>query len=390
MTLFTQRFLTPGPTPIPERVRAAMQTVHGVHHRSELFSKFLRQCRNGLQSICGSDFAPVLVNASGTGGLEAAIYSWIFSGDHVAVLNGGKFGERLSEIAASKGASVEEYLWNPSSVHFDLQNFEKWITGKKSSGLKAFMMQANETSTGAFYPVQEISTIVRKVFPDVLFLVDGISALIAHPLSCKESQIDILIGASQKGFGVPTGLSFVAISTRAQAALEKRINEQAGVYYFDLKREFLVQESKASTAWTFSFELLVGMCASLDLIEEMGGVVAMNSHHRELALKSRAGLRAMGFTCYIDDSLASQALTSFSHPTLNLETVSQKLVRDHKIVVAGGQDELKGKILRLSHLGYVDQYDLIPVMAALGQIAVELGQLSRKEVAVGVEAFLNW
>lgn len=347
------RLYCPGPTPVPQASAiAALQT--SVYHRTDLFREKFLHARNLLKPYFASEEAPLILTSSGTGAMEAALVNLTQAGDKVLCLNGGKFGERWGKLANAYGCQtlIYDFPWGESP---SLDKLHDLLISH--SDIKAVFFQANETSTGVAYPVREIASLI-KANSQALIVVDAISALVAHHIPMDEIPIDCLLTGSQKGFGIPPGLAFIALSNRGWSALSKRPR-----FYFDLKKEREGQ-AKGETAWTPATTLVESLIPSLELLSQQGPR-ACEAHHALLAQACRAAAEAMGLKLF-SKSHHSQALTAIELPQ-NFD--GSKLLKYCRArfgtVFAGGQDHLKGKIIRLAHLGVVDELDLIGGIAAL-------------------------
>ncbi len=347
------RLYCPGPTPVPHAASvAALQT--SVYHRTDLFREKFLYARKLLQPFFASDEAPLILTSSGTGAMEAALVNLTNAGDKILTLNGGKFGERWGKLGKAYGCETltYEFTWGESP---DLQKLEGIL--KSNKDIKAVFLQANETSTGVAYPVREIASLIRANC-EALIIVDAISALVAHHLPMDELHIDCLLTGSQKGFGIPPGLAFIALSPRAWNSLSTRPK-----FYFDLKKEREGQ-AKGETAWTPATTLIESLIPSLEILTELGPKHC-DLHHATLANATRKAVEAIGLKIF-SKSHHSQALTAIELPAGFDGTQLVKYCRIRfGTVFAGGQDHLKGKIVRFAHLGVVDELDLLAGLSAL-------------------------
>lgn len=355
------RLYCPGPTPVPHASAvAALQT--SVYHRTDLFREKFLHARKLLQPFFESPEAPLILTSSGTGAMEAALVNLTAPGDKILVLNGGKFGERWGKLGNAYGCEtiVYDFPWGETPQS---EKIASLLT--QHPDIKAVFFQANETSTGVAYPVREITSLI-KANSEALIVVDAISALVAHHLPMNEIPIDCLLTGSQKGFGIPPGLAFIALSNRGWSSLSKRPR-----FYFDLKKEREGQ-AKGETAWTPATTLIESLILSLELLSEQGPR-GCDAHHARLAFACQKAAAAMGLKLF-SKSHHSQALTAIELPSGFDGGKLVKYCRNRfGTVFAGGQDHLKGKIIRLAHLGVVDELDLIGGIAALEMGLHKLG-----------------
>ncbi len=345
--------LAPGPTPVPSKVRLAMaQPI--IHHRTPQFEAIFAEAQAGLKKLFQTSQEVIILAASGTGAMEAAVTNTCSPGDRVLVVNGGKFGERWGKIAAAYGLAVTELKveWgkavDPAAVEHAL---------KEHPDTRLVLVQASETSTTVLHSVEPIARLTRQ--RDTLLVVDGITAVGVLDLPMDALGIDILITGSQKALMLPPGLAFLALSERAwQATAGARLPR----FYFDLKRE-RDNQLQHTTAWTPAISLIFGLHAALEMMFEEG-LQPMFARHERLARATRAGAQALGLALVAPES-PSPAATGIYLPA----GVPGKLVgylRDQVgVTFAGGQDQLKGKIARIAHLGYIGTFDIVTAMAVL-------------------------
>ncbi len=363
--------LAPGPTPVPESVLLAMaQPIF--HHRTPQFEALFAETARSLQALFKTKQDVIMLASSGTGAMEAAVTNTTSPGDRVLVVNGGKFGERWGKIAATYGLTVTELKveWgtavDPAAIAKALQDHPE---------TKLVLMQGSETSTTVLHPVAEVAKITRE--SDTLLVVDGITAVGVLDLPMDALGIDVLLTGSQKALMLPPGLAFVALSEKAWKAAAAA---KCPRFYFDLKRERDNQQ-KHTTAWTPAISLIFGLHEALRLMfaEGLDNVFA---RHDRLARATRAGAEALGLKL-VAPTAPSPATTGIYLP----EGVPGKLVgylRDKVgLTFAGGQDQLKGKICRVAHLGYIGTFDIVTAMAGLEMGIAAFGKEIRFGAGVG-------
>ncbi|MGK5086645.1 alanine--glyoxylate aminotransferase family protein [Bdellovibrionota bacterium FG-2] len=355
--------LTPGPTPIPESVSAALARPL-IHHRTKAFEAIFEEVRAGLRELFQTRHEVLLLTATGTGAMDAAVSNLFCKGDEVLVLNAGKFGERWTLIAQAYGLGVVELKVQAGGT-FEPFHVEEAL--KTHPEVKAVLFQASETSTGVKLPVKEICAAAQAA--GVLSVCDAITALGVFDLPMDLWGIDVLITGSQKALMIPPGLAMIALGDRASKMAEI---SNLPHFYFDLKKEKKMQ-AKNQTAWTPAISLIVGLAESLKLIREEGlqGVFA---RHEMLAHATRAAVAALGLELLAKKS-PSAAVTAVKVPTAIKDgKLIPKLMRDkYGVTIVGGQDELEGKIIRLSHIGYCDRFDIVTGLSALELVLAELG-----------------
>jgi aspartate aminotransferase-like enzyme len=367
------RLFTPGPTPVPERVMLRMAEPI-IHHRSPEFRAVMSRVNANLQYLFQTTGPVLTLACSGTGGMEAVIVSVFSPGDTVIAVNGGKFGERWVKMAATFGLrSVEvKTAWGDAPTVEALR--EALNAHPEARGV---ILTHSETSTGTAADVRLLAQVIREQ-SGALILIDGITAVGAHELRFDDWGIDACVTGSQKGLMIPPGLSFVALSPRAVAAMERSTLPK---YYFDLRRA-LASWASADTPWTPAISLVVGVDATLAMIREEG-IENVWRRHERLARGLRAGIAGLGLTLF--SRSPSFAVTPVFLPEgVQWKAFSRILKIDNGITVAGGQGDYSGKIFRISHLGYYDELDMVTVVAALERTLAALGH--RFSVGAGVTA----
>lgn len=370
-----ERLYCPGPTPVPPEVGlASLQT--NVYHRTDSFRKTILECRQLLTPFFGSEEAPLILTSSGTGALEAALVNLTHPGDAILVINGGKFGERWEKLGKAYQCEVTTYKieWGQSPDPSHLTSLLK-----QNPSVKAVFLQSNETSTGVAYPIQELAAAIRSV-SQALIVVDAVSGLVAHSMKMAAWSIDCVVSGSQKGFGIPPGLAFIALSQRAWNELSERPR-----FYFDLRKEREGQ-AKGETSWTPATTLILSLLPALHQLAELTPE-GCDAHHKRLAQACHAAVQAIGLGLFAQ-SHPSQALTAVNLPDrLDGSKLIKYCREQYGAIFAGGQDHLKGKIIRISHLGMVDQLDFLAGLAAFEMGLTRLGY--RHSLGAGVGAAMQ-
>ena len=349
--------LTPGPTPIPERVLLRMAEPI-IHHRTEEFEKVMADVREGLQWLFQTEQDVLVLASSGTGAMEAAVTNLLSPGDQAGVVCGGKFGERWRDLLRSYGIKVVEIPveWGKS---VDPSRVREMI--EREPGIRAVYLQASETSTGAKHPVREIAEITREKEGTVL-VVDGITSVGVFPMPMDEWGIDVVVTGSQKALMLPPGLAFCALSEKAWNMVAQSTLPR---FYFDLARE-RKNQAKLQTAFTPAISLIIGLQEVLAMMREEG-LETIFQRNARMAEATRAAMKALGLKLYAEDS-PSEALTAVLAPEgMNAQEIIRRVWQKGGIKLTGGQDQAKGKIFRIAHMGYIREPDLL-----VGLQAVEL------------------
>lgn len=361
------RLLTPGPTQLPEDVRLAL-ALDMIHHRKAEFFRIMEETQKDLRILFGTENPVLPLSSSGTGAMTAAVYSLFSPGEKVLVIEAGKFGQRWSEICRFRDLEVISLGLAPGQP-LDLEALESLL--ERNPDVKGVLAQICETSTGALLPIRAIASLTTK--RDCLCIADGISAVGVSPCPMDEWQIDCLLTGSQKGLMLPPGLALIALSEKAWA---KAANVRPGCYYFDLVAE-KKGNAKHQTHFTTPVNLIIGLKKSLDLLLKAG----LDEVYRKqwaLTMLVRAGAEAMGLSPFAKQDF-SWGVTAINLPeNINGSQLLSIMKDDYGIIMAGGQDNLKNKIIRLGHMGWVDWSDCL---AGLMAIAGALKKLSGKDVA---------
>lgn len=366
--------LAPGPTPVPSEILLSMAAPI-IHHRSPDFLPVLDAAKKGLQWLFQTKNDVLILSSTGTGGMVGAVNNFFSQGDEVLVINGGKFGERWTKICQAYGLKVEEiivdwgYAVKPDEVESKLQ---------KNRNIRGVFVQASETSTGVYHDIQALSSIVRN-YPDVLFIVDAISALVAHDLRTDEWGIDIMVGGSQKGVMLPPGIAFVSVSEKAWKKAE---SSKMPKFYFNFKKE-RENLAKNQTNFTSPVTLIIGLNTGLQMLQAEGLDNVFRRHER-LAHATRMAVQALGLELYPRESPSNSVTAVMTPPGIDGQIVYKNLREKYGITAAGGQDRAKGKIFRIAHLGYADRFDVITAIAGIEMVLKGMGHPVKLGTGVAV------
>ena len=353
----------PGPTPCPPDVLAAAAG-EMINHRGPEFAALLERVSSGIQPFFGTDQEVLLISASGTGALEAAVTSTLSVGDDVLAVSVGSFGDRFATIAETYGAEVTRLPieWGDAATP------ELVAQAAAEDDYKALLITHNETSTGVTNPIGEIAAAVREV-ADPLLLVDCVSSLGSIPMEMDEWGLDAVVTASQKGWLSPPGIAMAALSERAWAATETSTMPS---FYFDLgkHREYA---SRGQPPWTPTLPVLYAMDAALPLMAAEGAE-AIYAKHRRFAAWTRNVVRAMGLELLAEERYASDTVTAVRVPDgIDVRELSRTLREEHDVVIAAGQGKLATSIFRIGHLGWLDEAEMAACFAALQSALTALG-----------------
>jgi aspartate aminotransferase-like enzyme len=373
MPAMHQNLRVPGPTPLPDDVREA-QAAPMIDHRGTEFGEMLPEIATGIASLIGTSGEVLLLSASGTGGLEAAIVNTLSPGDRVLAVTIGSFGDRFAAIAQAYGAAVDrlEVPWGEAADPVQLRGR---LAG--SEPYAAVLLTHNETSTGVVNPLRALLAAVHDAPGDPLALVDGISGLGAIPFEMDDWGVDLVVSGSQKAWMAAPGIAIVAVGDRARGADKRAAMPR---YYFDLGHARKWAE-KGQTPWTPAVSVLYGLRVGVrHLIDE--GREATWARHARLASAVQAGLEALGLRLVAPEGRRSSTVTAAWLPEGIEWPAFTAELRRRGLAIAGGQGRLAGKILRVGHMGDVHLPELLDAIRVLGETLPEFGVTADAPAAV--------
>ncbi len=363
----------PGPTPVPPRVQHAMNRPM-IGHRSAECSRLVLDGSRRLRKVFGTREDILIITGSGTSALEAAVSNAVAPEEEVAVVVTGAFGDRFAQIADRFGARVHR-LDIPWGEACSPDRLSRFLADRPQ--VKAVFLTHCETSTGVLNPIRDLASVIRDR-TDALIIVDGVSSLGGVPCAMDEWGIDILVTGSQKALMLPPGMAFVAVSSRAWEVIRQTEGPR---FYLDL-RTYREQLQKETTPYTPGIAHLFGLEAVLDMIEEEG-LENIFARHRLLMEMTRAGIRALELPLLTEDAVASPTVTAVrGGDDLDVSALQQELHR-LGVIVASGQQYLKGKIFRIGHMGYCDPLDILTLLSATETALHRLGIPVQWGAAVG-------
>ncbi len=375
-----QYLLTPGPTPVPERVMLAMARPI-VHHRMPAFTEIFNEAAEGLKWIFQTKQPVLMLAGSGTLAMEAAVVNTMKRGDKALIVVGGKFGERWRNICKAFGIEAVslDVEWgravDPQAVKAALD---------ADDAITAVFSQANESSTGVRHPVEEIAKITASR-EKVINVVDAVSALGAFDLPMDAAGFDVLLTGSQKALMLPPGQAYIALSDKAWARVERADLPR---FYADLKRERKAQAA-GETAYTPAVTLTVGLVEALRMIKEEG-LQQCFARHAQLAKATRAAMEALGCKLFAPHAPSPTVTSVFGPGGIDTGKIVKQLRDKYGVSITGGQDAVKGKIFRVAHLGYFGPFDILTSVTALEMALSDLGvAITRGAGTAAAEAVLE-
>jgi len=361
------RLFTPGPTPLLPAAQLAMAAAD-LHHRTPEFRAMFTRVRMGLQQFIGTENDVIVLAASGSGAMEAAVSNLVNAGDAVAVITAGKFGERWVEIGRAFGCDVRVI-----SAEYGKTVTREQLRQSLTPELRAVFMQATESSTGVRHDVAGVAEMLAG--RETLLVVDAITSVGTTKLDV-DGKIDVLIGGSQKALMCPPGVAFCSVSERGWTRMSECKQPR---YYFDLGRERKVQ-AKGESAFTPAVALIAALDAALVHVANVGGGTV--AHGRELLVENaerlaavtRASVTAAGLELFAPDAPAS-AMTAVKAPAgVSATDIVKRVKAEFGGILSDGQGEMKGTMFRVAHLGYFDYLDTLGVLGAIEQVLAIAGR----------------
>ena len=366
--------LTPGPTQIPAEVCSALGRPI-IHHRTPQFQNNIKEAVEGLQYVFQTKNEIYLLASSGTGSMEAAVCNLLSPNDKAITVEGGKFGERWTELCYAYNTKPEVITveWGAAVQVNQIRDVLE-----KDPNIKAVFVTLNETSTGVVTDIKAIGQVVKDT--NAVLVVDAVSGLGVVDCQTDAWGIDIVCSASHKGFMLPPGLAFLSVSDKAYQLIESSTNAR---YYWDLRKAHK-SFSATDTPYTPAIGIIIGLVESLKRFKSEG-IENLFAHYERLAKGTRAAAEGLGLKLLARQECISNVLTAIYLPEGFDGGTLVKIMRDtYGVSVAGGQGKLKGKIIRISHMGCVDEYDIITGIACFEKVLKEMGYIF--EMGNGVSA----
>ena len=369
--------MIPGPTPVPETVLKAMGR-HPIGHRSGEFQAIVRRTTEQLKWLHQTSGDVLVITGSGTAAMEAGIINTLSRGDKVICGDNGKFGERWVKVARAYGLDVDviKAEWGQP---LDPEAFRAALEADNDKAIKAVILTHSETSTGVINDLETIAGHV-KVHGTALTLADCVTSLGATDVPMDAWGLDVVASGSQKGYMLPPGLSFVAMSDRAWKAYE---SSDLPKFYLDLG-PYRKTAAKDSNPFTPAVNLYFGLEAALDMMQKEGleAIFARHARHRSAA---QAGMKAIGMPLFAAEGYGSPAITAVAPEGIDAEQLRKAVKEKFDILLAGGQDHLKGQVFRIGHLGYVCDRDVLTAVSAIEATLQSCG-LHKGSMGAGVAA----
>jgi aspartate aminotransferase-like enzyme len=369
--------MIPGPTPVPETVLQALGR-HPIGHRSADFQKIVKRTTEQLQWLHQTKQDVLVITGSGTAAMEAGIVNTLSKGDRVLCGDNGKFGERWVKVAKAYGLDVQviKAEWGQP---LDPEAFRAALEADGEKAIKAVILTHSETSTGV---INDLQTIARHATAHgtALTIADCVTSLGATDVPMDAWGIDVIGSGSQKGYMMPPGLSFVAMSEKAWAAYER---SDLPKFYLDLGK-YRKSAKADSNPFTPAINLYFALEAALEMMEREG-LKAIFARHARHQRATTAAMKAIGLPLYAAEGCGSPAITAVAPEGIDAEVLRKEVKNRFDILLAGGQDHLKGHVFRIGHLGFVCDRDILTAVAAIEATLQDLG-LGKVATGAGVAA----
>ena len=359
--------MTPGPTMLPPEVLEVMRR-QIIHHRTADFEKTWDEMLENLKFVFGTKQPVLTLTSSGTGVMEGAVVNLFSPGDKVLAVSIGSFGDRFADIAKTFGLDVVKlaFEWGEAC---DVAKIKKILDEDINNEIKGILITHNETSTGVTNDIKSVAELTKNT--ERLIVVDAISSLGGLELKMDEWGLDCVVTGSQKALMAPPGLGFAALSEKAWEACERSTMPR---FYWDFRKykKGLMKLSE-NPPYTPAITTVLGQAAALKLIKN-DGMEATWARHKRLALATQAGVKALGLEILPEQKVSSYIITAVKAPEgIAIGNIIKTMNNKYDIMLAGGQKHLKGKIFRIGHCGYTDEFDVIKTFAALEKAFSEEG-----------------
>ena len=374
--------MIPGPTPVPEKVLSALGK-HPIGHRSKEFQELVKVTTDNLKWLHQTKNEVLTITGSGTAAMEAGIINTLSKGDKVICGENGKFGQRWVKLSQKFGLEVIKIdaEWGKP---LNPNDFKEILENDTNKEIKAVILTHSETSTGVLNDLKTISQYIRS-HKKALSIIDCVTSIGACNVPTDEWELDIVASGSQKGYMIPPGLSFISVSQKAWNTMEE---SNLPKFYLDLK-SYKKSLSNNSNPYTPAVNLFFALDESLRMMKEEGlaNIFLRHEKHKK-AIVSAA--RILGLKIFADIDHLSPAVTALSIDNIDAELFRKTIKDKYDILLAGGQDHLKGKIFRIGHLGYINSRDIISVLSAITTTLLENKKINVEQAGKALSEASNF
>jgi serine---pyruvate transaminase len=368
--------MTAGPTPLPPAVSQVMAEPM-LYHRAPVFIEVYARCLERLKKVFQTENDVMVFASSGSGAMESAVANLVRPGEPALVVSCGKFGERWAELCDAYGAQTEHHQveWGTKVEPAELDRV------LADSPAPVVFTTLSETSTGVVNDVQGLADVAHR--HGALLAVDAVSALGAVPVEQDARGVDVVVAGSQKALMCPPGLAFASAN---EAALKRASESPGRRYYFDWEKTVKGQRKEPpDSPFTPAVGLFMALDVALEMILESEGLDAVFERHALLGRATREAVKALELEIFGPEDERANVVSAIKLPDGIDGAKVPKVMRDkYRITVAGGQNQLKGKIVRIAHCGYFGAFDILTAVAALEMTLIELGH--ELELGAGVAA----
>ena len=363
--------MIPGPTPVPEKVLQALSK-HPIGHRSKEFQDLVESTTKNLKWLHQTKNDVLTITGSGTAAMEAGIINTLSKGDKVICGENGKFGQRWVKVAKQFGLDVIK-IDSEWGTPLNPEDFRKILEEDRQKKIKAVILTHSETSTGVINDLETISAYIQE-HNTALSIVDCVTSLGACNVPVDDWKLDVVASGSQKGYMIPPGLSFVAMSQKAWGAAEK---SNLPKFYLNLK-SYKKSLLSNSNPYTPGVNLVFALDEALKMMREEGlDNIFLRHNKHKLAMSNAA--KALNLKLFANEKYLSPSITAIETKEIDAEEFRKIIKNKFDILLAGGQDHLKGRIFRVGHLGYVNDRDIITVISAISNTLLNLGKISAEQ-----------
>ena len=363
--------MIPGPTPVPEKVLQALSK-HPIGHRTKEFQDLVESTTKNLKWLHQTKNDILTITGSGTAAMEAGIINTLSKGDKVICGENGKFGQRWVKVAKQFGLDVIK-IDSEWGTPLNPEDFRKILEEDKQKKIKAVILTHSETSTGVINDLETISKYIQE-HNTALCIVDCVTSLGACNVPVDDWKLDVVASGSQKGYMIPPGLSFIAMSQKAWEAAEK---SNLPKFYLNLK-SYKKSLLSNSNPYTPAVNLVFALDEALKMMREEGlDNIFLRHNKHKLAMSNAA--KALNLKLFANEKYLSPSITAIETKEIDAEEFRKIIKNKFDILLAGGQDHLKGRIFRVGHLGYVNDRDIITVISAISNTLLNLGKISAEQ-----------
>ena len=372
-----QYLMTAGPTPVPPQVSQAMAEPM-LYHRAPAFVELYARVLERLPYVFQTANDVLTFAASGSGAMESVVTNLVRPGGPVLTCAAGKFGERWIELCEARGAAQVRYEpgWGE---RLDPAEVDRLLG--EHAGIEVVIATLSETSTGVVHDVRALADVARA--HGAILAIDAVSGLGAAELRQDEWGIDVVVAGSQKALMCPPGLAFASVSQRALDLAADVATSGPRPYYFDwLKTAKGQRKDPPDSPFTPAVSLFLGLDKALELIHAEG-IENVFARHALLARATRAGAAALGLELFGDPDERANVVTAIELPGDVDGAKVPGALRKLGITANGGQNQLKGRILRIAHCGYFGAFDILTSLSGLEIALSQLGHEVEHGAGVG-------